>query len=123
MLYDVLADLVVVIHFIFILYVMLGAFLAFKWIKSLYLHIIVLAWGAYIEFTGTICPLTPLENWLRHEGQQQGYEGGFIQHYIIPLVYPEALTRSDQIVLGAALIAINVVIYSAVFFRRQLLKQ
>ena len=123
MIYEVLAEIVVVIHFCFVLYVVLGAFLGFKWIKTLYIHLCVLAWGVYIEFSGTICPLTPLENWLRQQANQHGYEGGFLAHYIVPIVYPETLTRSDQMVLGGLLLGLNLLVYSAIFFRRQLLKK
>lgn len=117
MFYSFLADLVVLLHFLFVLYVVLGALLAIKWPKTLYLHVLALCWGAYIEFSGTICPLTPLENQLRMQGQESGYEGGFIAHYILPVVYPEGLTRSDQMVLGFVLLVLNVFIYGVVIYK------
>jgi hypothetical protein len=110
--YAILADAIVVLHLLFILFVVSGGFLALKWPKLVYLHIPAVVWGVYIEFSGGICPLTPWENWLRLQSDQLGYQGGFIEHYIIPIIYPAGLTRDVQMVLGLAALLINVVAYS-----------
>jgi hypothetical protein len=112
------ADLVVVAHLAFILFVVLGGLLVLKWPRAAWLHLPAAAWGALIEFCGWICPLTPLENRLRHAGASHGYAGGFIDHYILPLVYPAGLSRQLQLALGAAVIIINLAIYSFVLLRR-----
>lgn len=112
MYYRILADIVVVIHFLFILLVLFGGILGFyrKWI--IWVHLPVVVWGTLIGIAGWICPLTPLENWLRHAGGQRGYEVGFIDHYIMPVIYPEGLTRPMQYVLAGAVLTINTIIYS-----------
>lgn len=111
MLYSLLADVVVVFHFTFVLFVIFGGFLLVRYPKLIYLHAPVAVWGALIELAGWICPLTPLENSLRLRGGSAGYEGGFVEHYIIPVLYPHALNRSIQAVLGALVITVNAVAY------------
>lgn len=118
MTYRVLADIVVIIHFAFVLFVMLGGFLLLRWPKLIYVHIPMAAWGVLIEFGGWICPLTPLENVLRARGGQAGYQGGFIEHYILPTLYPHGLTRPIQVALGVFALLVNVVAY-ILFFRRR----
>ena len=108
MIYRIAADLVVLIHFAFIIFVVVGGFLVIKWHKVSWLHIPAAVWGVLIEFTGGICPLTPLENKLRQTGGEAGFSGGFIDKYIIPLIYSDELTRTIQIVLGSIVIIINV---------------
>ena len=112
-----LADLVVVLHFAFVLFVVLGALLVLRWPKVAYLHVPAALWGALIEFTGWICPLTPLENSLRARAGEAGYQGGFVEHYILPALYPSALTRHIQLLLGAAVVLLNLVIYTYVLRR------
>ena len=107
----VIADLVVVIHFAFVLFVVLGGLLVLRWPRLAYLHLPAAAWGVLIEFAGWICPLTPLEQSLRLKAGEQGYSGSFIEHYVLPLLYPSALTRTIQVVLGAIVIAVNLGIY------------
>jgi Protein of Unknown function (DUF2784) len=109
--YGWLADLVVAIHLAFIVFAALGGFLTLwrTWVAAL--HVPAMAWAAYIEFAGGICPLTPLENQLRARAGELGYSGGFIEHYIMPVMYPVGLTREIQFVLGAAVIAINLLAY------------
>jgi uncharacterized protein DUF2784 len=107
----VLADLVVAIHIAFVLFVVLGGLLVLRWRRLAYVHVPAAVWGAWIEFTGRICPLTPLENSLRARAGQAGYSGGFIEHYLLPLLYPSALTRTIQLVLGALVVVINLGIY------------
>jgi hypothetical protein len=112
----ILADLIVVIHFGFILFVIFGGLLVLKWPKLIWLHLPAAIWGALIEFTGWLCPLTTVENRLR-SFHGSDYSGGFIEHYLIPVIYPSELTRSIQIGLGIAVIVLNVIIYGK-FFRK-----
>jgi hypothetical protein len=112
------ADLIVLIHFAFIAFVVLGGFLVLKWRMVAIFHIPCVLWGALIEFKGWICPLTPLELHLREAAGNQGYSGGFIDYYVIPLVYPEALTRGVQIWLGITVLVVNLCAYSLTLFIR-----
>lgn len=109
--YDLLADGVVILHGLFIVFAVLGGFLALwrPWIALV--HVPAALWGAYVEFAGRICPLTPLENHYRSLAGEVGYAGGFIAHYITPLIYPEGLTREIQLWLGLIVVAINVLAY------------
>jgi hypothetical protein len=113
-----LADLVVGVHFLFVLFVLLGGLLVLRWPRVAYLHIPAAIWGTAIEFAGWVCPLTPLEHWLRRKAGDAAYAGGFIEHYILPLLYPSALTREIQLVLGFLVIAVNLAVYGYVFRRR-----
>jgi hypothetical protein len=117
--YDVLADLVVFIHLSFVLFAVLGALLGIWWRKVLWLHLPAVVWAAWIEFSGKICPLTPLENWLRIRGGGSGYGGDFVGHYLMPILYPSGLTRKVQFILGAVVVAVNLIIYGYVFFIRK----
>ena len=123
MLYRLLADLVVVAHLLFIIYALLGGLLGLWKRWSLLIHVPAAAWIAIIEFQGWICPLTPLENRLRSAGGAAGYEGGFVEHYLIPVIYPPGLTRSMQFVLGGVAVAVNVAVYSFVLRRWKLRAQ
>jgi hypothetical protein len=109
--YGLLADALLVAHLAFVLFVTLGGLLVLKWRRLAWLHIPAAAWGATIEFAGWICPLTPLENDLRARAGQSGYEGDFIARYLMPVVYPDGLTRQDQLLLGSTALAINLAIY------------
>ena len=115
--YRLMADIVVVIHFVFTIFVLLGGILAIWWRKVVWLHIPAAVWGALIEFAGWICPLTPLENRLRVKGGEAGYLGGFVEKYILPVIYPAGLTREIQIILGILVITVNLVIYWKVFHK------
>ena len=119
MMYRLLADAVVLFHFTFVLFVILGGFLLRRWPRLVYLHVPIAIWGVLIEFAGWICPLTPLENHLRRLGGEAGYEGGFIDHYIIPVLYPGGLTRTLQYVLGVLALLINIQAYLLYFRRRR----
>lgn len=119
MIYRVLADLVLVFHFAFVLFVVLGGLLVVRWPKLALLHIPAAIWGVLIEYSGWICPLTPLENSLRVRGGEAGYSGGFIEHYIQPVLYPSGLTRGTQIVLGSLALLINLAAYAVVLSRRR----
>lgn len=112
------ADFIVVIHFLFVVFVGAGAFLVMKWRWILYLHIPAATWGALIEFLGLGCPLTPLEKSLRIAAGEEDYAGGFIQHYLVPMIYPGEITREMQIWVGVFVIIINIAIYGWVFMRR-----
>ena len=113
----VLADLVLVLHGIFIAFVVLGGFAVLRWPIVAWLHLPALAWGIWIELSGGICPLTPLEVSLRQRAGEAGYEGGFIEHYLLPLIYPIELDRSLQLKLAALLALINLLAYGAVIVR------
>jgi hypothetical protein len=117
-----LADLVVVIHFCFVLFVILGGLLVLRWPRLAYLHLPAATWGVLIEFAGWVCPLTPLEQSLRLKAGEQGYSGSFIEHYVLPLLYPSALTRTIQVVLGIIVIAVNLGIYGYLLRRRRSLR-
>lgn len=117
MLYTVLADLVVLLHLAFVLFVILGGFLVVKWPAIAWSHLPAAAWGALVEFTGWICPLTPLENWLRESGARTGYEQDFLSHYLLPLLYPAGLTRNTQCVLGLIVLIVNGAMYGWLGFR------
>ena len=109
----ILADLLVVFHLAFAAFVIFGGFLTWRWRHAVLAHLPALAWGFWIETSGRICPLTPLENHLRHLAGQAGYQGGFLEHYVLAVLYPPGLTRPDQWVLAALLLAINVAAYGA----------
>jgi Protein of Unknown function (DUF2784) len=115
--YRVLADLVVAVHAGFVTFVVLGGFLAWRWRRLVLVHVPAATWGALIEFAGWICPLTPLENALRLRAGHAGYPGGFIAHYVLPVMYPSGLTRTVQIVLGGLVIAVNAVAYGVLWIR------
>jgi hypothetical protein len=110
--YRLLADIIVIIHLLFVLAVVFGGLLVLwrRWL--VWLHLPVALWGAGIELYGGVCPLTPLELSLRQAASQQGYQGSFIEHYLLPLIYPVALTRTLQLLLGFGALALNLVIYA-----------
>jgi hypothetical protein len=110
--YRLLADLVLILHALFVAFVMLGALLVLRWPRVAWIHVPVVTWGAGIEFLGGICPLTPLENHWRGLAGQLGYPGGFVEHYIVAVLYPDGLTRRVQLVLGALVLVVNVAIYA-----------
>ena len=106
-----LASILVVFHFAFVVFVGLGGLLVLRWRWVAYLHVPAAIWGAWIEFAGWICPLTPLENSLRTAAGTAPYQGGFVEHYILPVLYPSALTRNLQLLLGGLVLALNLGIY------------
>ena len=117
MIYRALADLVLVVHLTFVLFVVLGGLLVLRWPWVAFLHIPTAIWGVLIEYSGWICPLTPLENSFRARGGEAGYSGGFIQHYIQPLLYPAGLTRATQVVLGSLVLILNLAAYGILVSR------
>lgn len=118
MLYRLLADGLVLVHFGFVLFVVLGGLLVLRWPRLVWLHLPAAAWGFAIEVFGWLCPLTSFENDLRRRAGLAGYEGGFIEHYILPVLYPPGLTRETQWLLAAIVLLINAVVYT-IFWRRR----
>ena len=115
--YQIAADTIVGFHFLFIAFALFGSFLVLWKRRVIWLHLPALAWGAYIELSGNICPLTPLENHFRELAGQGAYYGGFITHYLGPIIYPEGLTRSTQYLAFAILVAVNLTGYALVWRR------
>ena len=113
------ADALVLIHLGFILFVIGGGFLALRWRRLVWLHLPCAVWGALIEFAGWICPLTPLENRLRIAAGGSAYESGFIDNYIMPLIYPIGLDRGMQIALGVGVVSVNLVVYGLFLLGRR----
>ena len=118
MIANIAADAVVLIHFSFILFVAAGGLLVLRWPRLAWLHIPAAIWGALVELAGWICPLTPLENRLRSAAGETAYSGGFVEQYILPIVYPPGLTRSLQIVIACCVIGLNLSLYGFVLARR-----
>ena len=116
-LYRVLANAVVSIHTLFILFVVLGGFLAWRWRWVASVHIPCAIWGVLIEYRGWMCPLTPVENALRAKAGQQGYSGGFIEHYLMPTIYPSGLTPRVQALLGTFVLVVNAFAYTVLLRR------
>ena len=117
MLYRLLANAVVLLHALFIVFIVFGGFLAWRWRWVAVLHVPAAIWGVLIEYRGWICPLTPLENALRVKAGQAGYSGGFVEHYLLPAMYPSGLTPRIQAGLGTLVLVVNVVAYT-IFVRR-----
>jgi hypothetical protein len=117
MLYRIAADGVLVLHFAFVLFVLLGGLLVLRFPPLAWLHLPAAGWGAFVEFTGRICPLTPLEVALRQAAGDAGYAGDFLEHYLVAVMYPEGLTRGTQMVLGAAVLLVNAAVYAVALWR------
>jgi hypothetical protein len=109
--YRIAADIVLVVHLLFIGFVVGGAFLAWRWPWVIWVHLPAMVYGALVEFVGFTCPLTPLQNYLRRHGGEPGYNGGFISHYLIQVIYPPGLTRGIQIGLGLFVVLVAAVGY------------
>jgi Protein of Unknown function (DUF2784) len=109
--YRLLADAVVLVHLGFVLFVVAGGLLVWRFRRFAWIHLPAAAWGAAIEFGGWVCPLTPLENWLRMRGGGTVFDEGFVEHYILPVLYPVGLTRTIQVVLGLLVVIVNVGLY------------
>ncbi|HHW63928.1 MAG TPA: DUF2784 domain-containing protein [Rhodocyclaceae bacterium] len=118
MIHRLAADAVLLLHLGFILFVLLGGVLAVRWRRVPLLHLPAAAWGVYIELSGGLCPLTPLENRLRIAAGEAGYAGGFVEHYLLPLIYPAGLTQDVQYVLAAIVVGVNALAYGWVWRRR-----
>lgn len=119
MVYPWLADATVALHFAFIVFVAAGGLLVLRDARWAWLHLPSVAWVVWLEFTGAICPLTPLENALRMRAGEAGYGGGFIDHYLMPVIYPAGLTPEVQMVLGTSVLALNAIVYVRLWRRRR----
>ena len=119
-LYRLLANAVVAIHGVFIAFVVLGGFLVWRWRWVAAVHLPCAVWGVLIEYRHWVCPLTPLENHLRARAGEQGYQGGFVEHYIVPVIYPGGLTPQVQVALGTIVLVLNLCLYG--FLIRQMLR-
>jgi hypothetical protein len=111
MMYRALADAVVILHFLFVAFVVLGGFVAWRWRRVAWVHLPAAVWGVALEFGGWVCPLTPLEDALRARAGLAGYSGGFIEHHVIPWLYPASLAPPTQVLLGALALLVNLVAY------------
>ena len=109
--YPWLADLVLCLHLSFVFFVIFGGLLVLKWRWIAWLHLPAAVWGAFVEFTGWTCPLTPLENWLREQDGEASYRSDFIVQYLLPVLYPEDLTRDLQLLLGTEMVVLNAAVY------------
>ena len=114
MLYRCLADAVVLVHLAFVAFVVAGGLIVLRWPRAAWVHIPAALWGVAVEWSGLVCPLTPLEVTFRRWGGEAGYAGGFVEHTVLPLLYPASLTRGIQVVLGLLVVAINAIVYTAV---------
>lgn len=117
MLYRLIADSLVVLHLGFVVFVVLGGLSVIRWPRLIWVHVPVALWGAAIEFRNIICPLTPLENYFRRQAGLAEYDTSFIEHYVLPVLYPAQLTRGMQLAFGIAVVAINLGIYTFVYRR------
>ena len=119
MIHSLAADLLVLLHFAFILFVVLGGLLVARWWRLVFVHLPAALWGALLEFFSWPCPLTPWEKQLRQAVGEGGYAGGFIEHYLLPVIYPPGLTPAVQVALGIAVVVINLVIYGWLLWRKR----
>ena len=113
--YEFFANLTLIAHLIFILFVVFGGLIFFIFPKIIYMHIPALLWGIYIELTNSVCPFTYLENWFLYKGELSTYSSDFINNYLFPIIYPEGLTAEIQIYFGILLIAVNILIYGLIY--------
>jgi hypothetical protein len=118
-LFRLAADTVIAIHVGFVLFVVIGGLLVLRWPWMVWLHVPAAVWGVFIEYAGWVCPLTPLENYLRERGGVTTYSGDFIEHYVFQLLYPAQLTRGMQMFLGSVALAVNACIYWRLFRTRR----
>jgi Protein of Unknown function (DUF2784) len=109
--YLLLADLVLIVHLTFVIFVLCGGLLVLRWRRIAWLHLPSAIWGTAVEYGGWICPLTPLENWLRAQGGETSYNSDFLAQYLLPVLYPEDLTRDLQLLLGTVVVVLNTAMY------------
>jgi Protein of Unknown function (DUF2784) len=109
--YSLLAYLALIVHLAFVIFVLCGGLLVLRWRRIAWLHLPAVVWGAFVEFSGWICPLTPLENWSREQGGETAYPSDFITQYLLPVLYPGDLTRNIQLLLGTGVVVLNAVVY------------
>lgn len=120
--YGILAGVIIVAHFLFIAFVAAGGLLILRWPRLAWVHLPAVVWGVVVELTGWICPLTPLENYLRRLGGSSSYSGGFIEQYLIPIIYPANLTAATQYILGGLVIVVNLILYFLVIQKQRALR-
>ena len=119
MLLRLAVDAVLVFHLAFIVFALLGGLLAIRWRWMVWLHLPAAGWGFFVEVTGRICPLTPLENMLREQAGSSGFSGGFVAHYLVPLIYPAGLTPDIQWLLAGVVVAVNLAVYGGLLVHRR----
>ncbi len=112
------ATAVVLLHMAFVAFVVLGGLLALRWPRVAWVHVPAALWGAVIALVGWVCPLTPFENWLHVQGGQSPYTTGFLEHYLLPILYPVAMTRHLQLATGVFVVGLNALVYWRVLRRR-----
>jgi len=110
---------VVLLHLAFVGFVVGGAALLWRWPRIAWVHVPAALWGAWVELAGRTCPLTPLENRLRALAGREPYASGFVEHWLLPIVYPQGLTRDVQLALGLAVVVLNGALYGAWIVRRR----
>jgi hypothetical protein len=120
MFFQLASDGVLLVHLAFILFALLGAAIAVRWRWVLFVHLPAVVWGCFVELTGRLCPLTYLENYCRIKAGQSGYSESFIEHYLLPIIYPAGLTRNIQFALAVLVIVVNIVIYGWLFVRERI---
>lgn len=118
MIYQLLADAVLLLHLAFVLFVLFGALLVWRWRRVAWLHLPSAAWGMLVEVNGWLCPLTPLEVRFRLLAGEAGYEGGFVEHHLLPIVYPPGLTADVQLLLGLGVLVLNILLYGGLLWHR-----
>ena len=121
-LYEILAGVIIVAHFLFIAFVAAGGLLVWRWPRLAWVHLPAVVWGVVVDLTGWICPLTPLENYLRRLGGSSSYSGDFIEQYLIPVIYPANLTAATQYILGGLVIVVNLILYFLVIRKQRALR-
>ena len=120
--YGILAGVIIVAHFLFIAFVATGGLFVLRWPRLAWVHLPAVVWGVVVELTGWICPLTPLENYLRRLGGSSSYSGDFIEQYLIPVIYPANLTAATQYILGGLVIVVNLILYFLVIRKQRALR-
>jgi Protein of Unknown function (DUF2784) len=118
-LFAILAALVVLLHVTFVAFAAFGGLLVIRWSRLVWVHVPAACWAAYVELSGSICPLTPLENTLRVKAGLDLYSGDFMARYVLPVLYPDGLTREAQIAIGLAVVVINAGVYGWLVWTRQ----
>ena len=119
MIYSLFADAILIVHLFFIVFAVAGGLLVLKWSRLVWLHMAAVGWAVWIALSGSICPLTPLEQLLRQKSGEASYSGGFIEHYLEPIIYPESLTREAQWWIAVFLLVVNILAYLLVFRARR----
>ena len=114
-----LADLVLLAHAAFVAFVVFGGLVVLRWPRWVWIHAPAALWGVLVEYAGLVCPLTPLEIFLRRRGGEPGYTRDFVDHYLTALLYPESLTRDTQIALGTLALGVNAIVYGWIVMRRR----